>query len=168
MHSIKTKITVVAASAIIVTMIIAAAFGVIAIKDIGTESADKQLTLLCQTGQKNLDSYFNDVILSVGTVSAYVEDDLDGLDDEHLQAHLDRADELFKKLEYNNAILTYYYRIDPEVSENAKGFWYVRGDDGFTEHEVTDITQYGTEGDGETGMAASVYNGQSGRAGAFI
>lgn len=144
MHSIKTKITVVAASAIVVTMIIAAAFGVIAIKDIGTESADKQLTLLCQTGQKNLDSYFNDVILSVGTVSAYVEDDLDGLDDEHLQAHLDRADELFKKLEYNNAILTYYYRIDPEVSENAKGFWYVRGDDGFTEHEVTDITQYDT------------------------
>lgn len=57
-------------------MIITAAFGVIAIKDIGTESAE----------------------------------------------------ELFKKLEYNNAILTYYYRIDPEVSENAKGFWYVRGE----------------------------------------
>lgn len=96
MHSIRTRITLVAASAIVVTMIIAAAFGVIAIKETGTESADRQLSLLCQTGQKNLDAYFNDVILSVGTVSAYVEDDLDGTDDEHLQAHLERADELFK------------------------------------------------------------------------
>lgn len=47
MHSIKTKITVVAACAIVVTMIIAAAFGVIAIKEIGTESADSQLTTAC-------------------------------------------------------------------------------------------------------------------------
>ena len=80
MHSIRTKITVVAASAIVVTMIIAAAFGVIAIRDTGTESADKQLTLLCETGQKNLDSYFEDVIQSVDTVSAYVEEDMDGAD----------------------------------------------------------------------------------------
>ena len=144
MHSIRTKITVVAACAIIVTMIIAAAFGVLAIRDTGTESADRQLTLLCETGQKNLDSYFEDVIQSVDTVSAYVEEDMDGIDEEHLQAHLDRVDGLFKKLEHNNGILTYYYRIDPEISKDAKGFWYVRGEDGFEEHEVTDITQYDT------------------------
>ena len=99
MHSIKTKITVVAACAIVVTMIIAAAFGVIAIKDIGTESADQQLMLLCKTGQRNLDAYLEDVVQQVDTVSAYVEEDMDGIDEEHLQAHLDRVDGLFKKLE---------------------------------------------------------------------
>lgn len=42
-------------------------------------------------------------------------------------------------------MLTYYYRIDPEVSQNVKGFWYVHSDDnGFQQHEVTDITKYDT------------------------
>ena len=144
MHSIKTKITAATAFAMIVTMLTAAVFGVLAIKEIGTETADRQLMLLCETGQKNLDSYFREVIQSVDTVSAYVEEDLDGTDEEHLQAHLDRVDDLFKRLEHNNAILTYYYRIDPEVSDSAKGFWYVRGEDGFVRHGVTDITQYDT------------------------
>ena len=144
MHSIKTKITVVTACAIAVTMIIAAVFGVMAIKDIGTKSADQQLMLLCKTGQRNIDAYLEDVVQQVDTVAAYVEEDMDGTDEEQLQAHIDRVDGLFKKLEYNNAILTYYYRIDPEVSTSAKGFWYVRGEDGFEEHEPTDITQYDT------------------------
>ena len=42
-------------------------------------------------------------------------------------------------------MLTYYFRIDPEISGDTKGFWYVYQDEeGFTEHEVTDITQYDT------------------------
>ena len=41
-----------------------------------------------------------------------------------------------------NGVLTYYYRIDPAVSRNVKGFWYtnLEGNE-FTEHEVTDISQ---------------------------
>ena len=39
MHSIRTKITAVATGAIIVTMVIAAALGVAAIRNIGTNSA---------------------------------------------------------------------------------------------------------------------------------
>jgi diguanylate cyclase (GGDEF)-like protein len=42
-----------------------------------------------------------------------------------------------------NGVLTYYYRIDPEVSTKVRGFWYTNLDgDDFTEHEVTDISQY--------------------------
>jgi signal transduction histidine kinase/CheY-like chemotaxis protein len=41
--------------------------------------------------------------------------------------------------------MTYYYRIDPNVSTSVKGFWFVNTDgEGFQEHEVTDITQYDT------------------------
>lgn len=145
-NSLSTRITLMMVFAIIISMIIAAALGVVAIRDTGKASADKQLMLLCETGQKNLDSYFNRVEQSVSMVQAYVEEDLDGVDDESLQAHVNRVSDIFKKLTYNtNGILTYYYRIDPELTKNVKGFWYVHDEDtGFQEHEVTDITQYDT------------------------
>lgn len=146
MQSIRTKITAMTLSVIIIVMSVSTVFGVIAIKNIGTKSADKMLLLLCETGQKNLNHYFESVEQSVEMVSAYVESDLDGVDDAHLQAHLDRVEEIFKKLTYKTyGMLTYYYRIDPKVSKSVKGFWYVnQGDEGFKEHEVTDISLYDT------------------------
>ena len=132
--------------AIVVVMAVAAVSGVIAIKSIGESSAEQVLKLLCESGEKNLDHYFESVELSVEGVSAFAADDLKGTDDEQLQAHLERARSFFNKLTYKTyGVLTYYYRIDPTVSENAKGFWYVNVDgEGFKEHEVTDITQYDT------------------------
>lgn len=117
LHSIKTKIMLMTTIAILTVIVIATLSGVYAIHKIGQTSADQMLLLLCESGEKNLDHYFESVEQSVEMVSAYVEADLDGLDDAHLQAHLDRASEMFKKLTYRtNGILTYYYRIDPEVS----------------------------------------------------
>ena len=146
MHSIRTKITALTVCAVIAVMIVAAVSGVYAIKNIGTQSAEQMMLLLCESGEKNLDSYFSSVEQSVEMVSAYVESDLDGIDEAHLQAHLDRVDDIFKRLTYKTqGVLTYYYRIDPAVSQTAKGFWYVNlNGEGFTEHEVTDITQYNT------------------------
>ena len=147
MHSIKTKITAMTVCAIIVVMAVATIFGVTAIRSIGNRSAEQTLLLLCETGEKNLDAYFENVEQSVKLVSAYVESDLDGLEDEQLQAHLDRVSDIFQRLTYNtNGVLTYYYRIDPKVSAAAKGFWYVNLDgEGFRPHEVTDISQYDTD-----------------------
>ena len=85
MHSIRTKITAMTLSVIIIIMSVSTVFGVIAIKNIGTKSADKMLLLLCETGQNNLNHYFESVEQSVEMVSAYVESDLDGVDDAHLQ-----------------------------------------------------------------------------------
>lgn len=147
MHSIRTKITAVTIGAIILTMIIAGALGVVAIRNLGTKSSEQLLMLLCEAGQKNLDNYLEDLEQEIAAISAYVEDDLDGLSDEQLQAHLDRVSGFFKKvLVKTDCIKTYYYRIDPAVSAKVKGFWYVYEDgEGFQEHEVTDITQYDTE-----------------------
>ena len=146
MHSIKTKITAMTVCVIVIAMVVATAFGVTAIRDIGNHDAEQTLLLLCETGQKDLNYYFQNVEQSVKTVAAFVESDLNGLDDENLQAHMNRVSDVFQKLAYNmNGVLTYYYRIDPEVSQNVKGFWYVNTDDnGFQEHEVTDITDYDT------------------------
>ena len=147
MHSLKTKITAVTISGIIITMIIAAVFGIAAIRGIGENSSEQMLLLLCQEGQKNIDASLMDAEQNVEAISAYVESDLDGLDDQKLQAHLDRVSDIFKKvLNKTNGIITYYYRIDPAVSTDVKGFWFVNTDgEGFKEHEVTDITQYDTE-----------------------
>ena len=146
MHSIKTKITAMTVCVIVAAMVIATVLGVTAIRDIGNRDAQQTLLLLCETGQKDLNYYFQNVEQSVKTAAAYVESDLNGLDDESLKAHMERVSDVFQKLAHNtNGVLTYYYRIDPEVSRNVKGFWYVNsGDGGFREHEVTDISAYDT------------------------
>ncbi|MBR3265760.1 MAG: diguanylate cyclase [Erysipelotrichaceae bacterium] len=132
---------------IIIVMIISAAFGVIALKDVGNENANNTLRLLCEVGQKNLDDYFSSVEQSVELISAYVESDLDGIDDQHLSRHVERVRDIFTNYTFpNNSVLTYYYRIDPNISDDVDGFWYVRRENGrFIEHETTDITQYDVE-----------------------
>lgn len=147
LHSIRTKITALTIGAIVITMLIAAILGVVAIRNIGMQSSEQMLRLLCEAGQRNLNDYFEDLEQNVRAISAYVEKDIDGLDDVKLQAHLDRVSDFFKKVMVKtNGVKTYYYRIDPTVSKNVKGFWFVDLDgEGFKEHEVTDITLYDTE-----------------------
>ena len=139
--------TLLTVCAIIVAMVIATLLGAIALKNVGSSTSDDMLLLLCKSGERNLDAYFESVEQSVEMVTAYVESDLDGVETEQLQAHLERVKDIFERLAYKTSgVLTYYYRVDPAVSETAKGFWFVNLDgEGFVEHEVTDITQYDTE-----------------------
>ncbi|MBR3570638.1 MAG: diguanylate cyclase [Oscillibacter sp.] len=146
MRSIRTKITLLTVCAIIAAMGVSTAFGVASIKNIGDSSSERILLLLCETGEKNLDAYFGSVEQSVEMVADFVEADLEGLSPEQLQSHISRARAIFGKAAYRtNGVLTYYYRIDPAVSDTVKGFWYVRDkEDNFQEHEATDITLYNT------------------------
>lgn len=131
---------------IIIAMGVAAFLGVTAMKNLAERNADQTLHSLCETGQKDLNRYFDGAERSVELVSAYVEEDLDGLSDEELRAHLDRVGDVFHRLAYRtDGVLTYYYRIDPELTKDVKGFWYVNLDgEGFQEHEPTDISLYDT------------------------
>ena len=147
MRSLRTKITAMTIGAIIITMIIAAAFGMVSIQRLGMSDTERMLRLLCEVGEKNLDDLFENLEQNVQIVSSYVESDLDGLNDEDLQGHLNRVSDVFKRILVNtNGIVTYYYRIDPAVSASVEGFWFVNLDGkGFETHEVTDITQYNTD-----------------------
>ena len=78
MYSIRTRITAITVCVIMVAMLIAAGFGVTAIKKIGIRNAEQTLLLLCETGQKNLDQYFSSVEQAVKMLTAYIESDLDG------------------------------------------------------------------------------------------
>ena len=143
MHSVKTRITAMTIC-IIVLASISIVMGMVAIRHIENYDADQTLLLLCETGQKDLNYYFQNAEQSIKSVAAFVESDIDWVDDENLQDHMDRVRDAFQKLAYNTSdVLTYYYRIDPEVSQNVKGFWYVNTDgSGFQEHEVSDITDH--------------------------
>ena len=146
MRSLRTRITLLAVGVVFVALVIVTALSVVFIRKSEHQKSDQVLLLLCETGERNLDFYFDSVQRSVGKVASFVEADLDGLSDEQLARHMERAGKFFDELAYKtNGVLTYYYRIDPAVSDTVKGFWYIDLDgNGFVSHEVTDITLYDT------------------------
>lgn len=147
MFSIRTKITLLTVCAMAVAVIIATVLGVISVRNIGTSSSERALSLLCETGEKNLDYYFHSVEQSVRMVSDFASEDLSKTDDAALGAHMERVRTVFANAaNRTNGVLTYYYRVDPEMTEQEKGFWYVNlNGKGFEEHAVTDISLYDTD-----------------------
>ena len=146
MRSIRTRMILLTVSMIVIIVSSMALISVYFIRNSEQQQSNQLLLLLCETGEKNLDYYFNSVQKSVNKVASFVESDLDGLTEEQLRQHTERVrahfDEMASK---TNGVLTYYYRIDPEVCANVKGFWYTDLDgEGFVEREVTDITRYDT------------------------
>ena len=146
MHSIRTKFTMLTVWTTIVALSIATVIGVITIRNIGRNNADQMMHLTTVTGAMNLEAYFESVEHSVETVSALVQDSLEEMPLDELDIQVERSRNLFGRIANNtNGVLTYYFRIDPEISDSTKGFWYVNLDgNGFVEHEVTDINQYDT------------------------
>ncbi|MBO7669016.1 MAG: diguanylate cyclase [Oscillospiraceae bacterium] len=147
MHSLRTRITLMTVLVVLIALTIVTALSVYFIRSSERRESDQLLLLLCETGERNLDYYFDSVQNAVNRVSTYVESDLDGLEDEQLERHMERVEKFFEEMAYKtNGVLTYYYRIDPAVSDSVKGFWYTNLDGSvFVPHEPTDITQYDTQ-----------------------
>ena len=146
MRSIRIKYTLLTICAIIVALSIATFIGVESIKKLGNDDADQMLSLMCKTGAMNLESYFTSVERSAQTVASLVQNSLEDMPLDQLGNQVENARSLFGEVAYHtNGVLTYYFRIDPALSSEVKGFWYVNLDgNGFREHEVTDITQFDT------------------------
>ncbi len=146
MHSLKSKITLLTVCVTMFAVVVVTALSVLFIIRSEEREADQILLLMCETGQRNLDYYFNSVEKSIGKVSSFANSDLEGKGEEDLEGHVERVRKYFDIVAHRtNGVLTYYYRIDPEFSEAEKGFWYTNLDgDEFTEHEVTDISKYDT------------------------
>ncbi len=147
MHSLRTRITLLTVCVIAFAVIVVTLLSVLFIRNNERRESEQMLLLLCETGERNLDYYFNSVQKSVEKMAAFAEGDITGLGAEELESHIHRAEDYFEVMaSKTNGVLTYYYRIDPEISETVKGFWYtdLKGE-GFTPHEVTDITLYDTQ-----------------------
>ncbi len=146
MRSLRFKITLLTLCIMVIAVTAVTLTSVLFIRNTEHRKSEQLLLLLCETGERNLDYYFNSVEKSVKKMAVYAEKDLDGTEDEQLLAHTERVRAYFDEIaEKTNGVLTYYYRLDPEVSSKAKGFWFTNLDGtGFKEHEVTDITQFDT------------------------
>ncbi len=144
MRSIRSRITIIIIIAVILSTGSALALGITDVVEIGQSSSKQSLQLLCENGEKNLDSYFNSVGQSVDMVASYAEADLESEGEGNLKEHMEKVNIFFGKIaRQTSGVKTYYYRIDPEFSDKEKGFWFVDADgNGYVEHEVTDITQY--------------------------
>lgn len=122
MHSIRTKFTFATVMAIIAALSIATIIGVISIRKIGRNDSDQMIHLTCATGALSLESYYDSVEHSVETVSALVSDSFDDMTVDQLDEQVERSRNMFAKVANNtNGVLTYYFRIDPEVSDTVKG-----------------------------------------------
>ena len=100
----------------VIAVAVVAVLSVVFIRNTEHRKSDQLLLLLCETGERNLDYYFDSVEKSVRKVATFAERDLDGLDDEHLAKHTERVSKYFDEIaNKTNGALTYYYRIDPGV-----------------------------------------------------
>lgn len=163
MRSLRTRITLMTVCVIIIAVAVVTFLSVIFIRNTEQRKSDQLLLLLCETGERNLDYYFNSVQKSLRKVASFAEADLEGLEDEQLQRHMERVGIYFDEMaSRTNGVLTYYYRVDPAVSDTVKGFWYTNlTGEGFVEHEPTDITLYNTADTSRlVWFTVAKYNGQ--------
>ena len=123
MRSLRSKITLLTACVTVIAVLVVTVLSVFVIRTPENEKSDQLLLLLCETGERNLDYYFNSVEKSVKKIASYTEKDLDGLEEEKLEKHTSRIRSYFDQIaNKTNGVYTYYYRIDPEVSETVKGY----------------------------------------------
>ena len=146
MHSLRSRITLLTICVLIAAVGIVTTLSVLFMIKSEKREGEQTLLLMCETGERNLDYYFNSVEKSIGRVSAFAEEDLGTVGEDGLDAHVERVRAYFDEIAHKtNGVTTYYYRIDPEYSDSVKGFWYTNLDGSdFKEHEVTDITGYDT------------------------
>ena len=147
MHSLRTRITLLTVCVTVIAVSLVTFVSVLFIRTSKHRESEQMLLLLCKTGQRNIDYFFDSIQHSVGKVASYAEENLSGLEAGELKHQVERTKQYFEEMTgRTNGVLTYYYRIDPEISSSVKGFWYTNlHGEGFVEHEVTDISLYDTE-----------------------
>ena len=148
MRSIRTKSILLNLISLVAAITITTFIGAFYVAEKGHDHSAQSLALLCENGKSNLNNYFKSVEQSVNTISSLIDANLDALDDATFDTsfanHIEQARLIFSEASANtNGVITYYYRMDPEISNetNQLGFWYIDLDgSGFVEHEVTDIS----------------------------
>ncbi len=164
MHSIRTRLIAVTVAAVLASVL---AFAALAYKTVGDESrqhSSDEMNLLSRNVQQSLDEYLGSVRQSVETVAHYATDQLDpvilvecgvagsaaGLEprtrgqvtrlDAYLEKHCEEVREAFSSVaNHTSGVVTYYYCIAADVSENMHGFFWSRvGETGFVEQAPLD------------------------------
>ena len=163
MRSIRTKITFLTVIAILVSVVSVGLISVLATKRAVEESVDTDLGLLCENRAYSINRYLGSVEQSVDMVSRLAIDKLDGTmlrfdapreeTDNYLHGYLKEIETVFHTVaNYTEGTVAFYYRINPEFSQDEKGFFYSRiGQENFKITALTVIEDY--DPDDETHVA---------------
>ena len=157
MRSIRSKITAIAIAAILISMLtIVSAYYLMSEAEYDRQAAET-MNLLAQNTQKTLEKYIESIEQSVEMAANLASDTLDGvllvennvagphadpkartpeqaaLADQHLAAHCEEIQEVFSSVaSRTHGVVTYYYCLSADVSENEHGFFYSKvGKTGF-------------------------------------
>ena len=172
MHSIRTRIMSLTIAAMLVSLLSVGAMSVYSVKLEGDRHTAQSMSLICDNCRRNLNEYLNSVEQSVDMVTRYVSETLSSVDlmnggvigmsgaeqeprtdwdterqkqlDTRLNAHMEMARTVFRSVaNHTNGVITYYYRINPEISRDVEGFLFSKiGSAQFSELPPTPIPKY--------------------------
>lgn len=172
MRSIRTKITLITLVAILVSVVAVGGVSIFSIKSEGDRSSSKEMTLICENLQRSVEEYLSSVSQSVDMISLYAGEDLAALDlmgaglsdavvdgnvdhtllskeqqaalDKALSQHAEKIETIFHSMcNHTNGLIAYYYRFNPELSQDVLGFFYTKvANAAFVSHELTDLGVY--------------------------
>lgn len=156
MHSIRTRITTLTMTAVVVCVLVVGVIGVLSIKSAANRAADQELTLLCENRRKTLNEFMNVIEQSVSTITRYAVETLDSVElmkggvigvngdgsamagrdwdgeqqrklDAYLAAYTENLETMFRSAaNHSNGVVSYYLQINPEISRQAHGFLYAK------------------------------------------
>ena len=182
MHSIRTRIILLTMAAILVSVLAIGVIGFFNIKELGDLYSSTTMHLLCENRRRSIDEYLNGIEQSVDTVSRFAVDELDGVHlvqggavgadggvdgvfravqegprqeelDTYLNDYIDKVESLFRSVaNHTNGVVSFYYRINPELSNTQKGFFYSKANTAAFVREVpTELSVYSPDDENHVG-----------------
>ena len=171
MHSIRVKVTAIAIAAILISMLAVMGACYSTFQTENERNSTGTMNLIVQDTEKSLGKYIESIEQSVEMAANLAGDSLDGVIlvengaagsnadpskrtpeqtavlDAYLAEHCARIQEAFASVaNHTHGIVTYYYCINPEISETEHGFFYSRvGKTGFEEQEPLDARELDPE-----------------------
>lgn len=155
MRSIRSRFTILITAAVVISVVTIGLLGIHFIRQISEEYTNDLIRLSAEENEQKLDVYLNSIEQCVDTVDYYASQEFPGASgedpaedkdeyDTEMHEYVDDVNTLFHSVvNSTSGIISYYFRIAPEVSETQKGFWYSRNDEGrFVASELTDIEEY--------------------------
>ena len=158
MHSIRTRIIAITVAAILASVLAFAALTYMSVGEESSRSSAEEMNLIARNVQQELDEYLASIRQSVEIVAHLATDQLDPVMlvecgvagsaageprtkgqavrmDKYLQSHCEQVEEAFSSVaKHTSGVVTYYYCIAAEVSEQEHGFFWSRvGETGFVE-----------------------------------
>lgn len=147
MRSLRARFTFLTTLAVIISILATIVIVSLTVTKYISDRSDDLLALACAEKQESLNYSFNSIEQSVDIVASFATKDYTGAD--NIEEHVSRVESLFSMTAENtDGILTYYYRIAPEIAGDGVGFWYQKPSPvstGFVSSPLTEILSYGPD-----------------------